>query len=74
MKHKNYKLQDYQHTTTDPQCCHNSAVSNSVMLSVSNNDVVPTNQGISLFCFYNVTNYIATLNVWSSDYTAAMQL
>lgn len=35
-----------------------------LMLSVSNNDVVATNQGISLFCFYNITNYIATLKAW----------
>ncbi len=44
-----------------------------LMLSVSTNDVVATNQGISLFGFYNITNYTATLKAWSSDCIAAMQ-
>ncbi len=44
-----------------------------LMLSVSTNDVVATNQGISLFGFYNITKYTATLKAWSSDCIAAMQ-
>ncbi len=73
-KCKNYKLLNYQHTTINPQFCHNSAISNSVvMLSVNTNDVVATNQGISLFGFYNITNYTATLKAWSLDCIAAVQ-